>query len=580
MNDGMPTQVAASTAPNIDELLHQIYQTALDYSQWPETIRAVCRELERIEESENDTDKVLRQLQAHFARGNQILDRITTNIEKLEIYEQLLKRLSIGVWLFDDSGGLLFGNELQSGWQDEDHIRNKKKSLSISMMKACRRDGYLLVKPNSASKDSVLVLYAADQIPGHRLPNRVKWLMVGLDQDPQKYVEHLSIRYQLAPSRRRLIESLIRNANLRMASEELSISYETARTYLKDIYQILAVNGQSELLKAALLNPVNLALDFLPRKQPKEIRKINYRTDGTRIEYFKLGEPDAYPIVHYDALNGSALDIFANPERYLKLLKQLNVRLIIPCSPGNFRTEFRKMHSARDYAKDLKVICESMQVRRFSVLAYSHGTVPALGAAFEMQASIDRVVLSSIFYPNYGTPDWRKLDFSSQIDYVIGKRWPQILPQLIPFLYKSLLLDIDNSFAAATVSVTGNREEDLPLTPDVRLRRRETLAQKIAYGTKGIVQDHQIIANQLDFELSELSVPLLLFHGDRDQINPFEGAVALANAAPKTRLTPVPDRGHAFIHTEWEWLIAAAAGAKYSIPPANSPRRSTSVKMG
>jgi DNA-binding CsgD family transcriptional regulator len=65
----------------------------------------------------------------------------------------------------------------------------------------------------------------------------------------------LSTKLNLTPAEMRLVRKLIDGKSLRSAAEALGITYETARSRLKSIFQKTRTHRQAELVALLLRNP-------------------------------------------------------------------------------------------------------------------------------------------------------------------------------------------------------------------------------------------------------------------------------------------------------------------------------------
>ncbi|QPH54105.1 alpha/beta fold hydrolase [Pontivivens ytuae] len=532
----LPSSGASKAELNSD-LIHLIYDTAIDNSLWPET---VLRIYEAFEEGEVAPD-ALHDLQVHFAKGLQISERIVRLQERGDLQDRLMRSLALRVELFGHDGRRI------------DTLGHAEAVPKL--------DG-----PRDPAPEHGF-FFGPDRVRELGLPPEVASARISFTQGVEGMAAAVAHDLSLRPSQRALLESFLRHANLRRAADEQNLSYETARTYFKAICLEAGVSGQAELLRMLVLNPALMLRGDRAAEPASQIRRLIQRPDGGQIEVFVLGREDAYPIVHLDALSGGALDLLAYPERYLPLLDRIGARLVLPCRPGMFGSSFRPMTGALDHAEEVQLVCDAMGIDRFSLLSYSYGSVAALGAAAGLQKRVDRVVLASVCYPDFVAPDWRDRDFFYQVSQMIGRRWPGLLRRVIPFVTKSILQNIDNYADQAAARAKCPHEEAILMSPDIRPRSRAMLEERIAGGMDGIVQEYRIVAQPLDFDLSELTVPLHLFHGAEDRVNPLEGARALARKAARAELTELPGRGHAFIYAEWDWLLCAAAGVPYRIPP-------------
>ncbi len=525
-------------APKLDAaLVHLIYDTAIDNSLWPETVLRVYEAFERGEvEAE-----ALHDLQVHFAKGLQISERIVSLQERSDLQDRLLASLALSIDLYGHDGRPLDGSRSAGG----------RRVLTNGV--------------GPASADGLF--FGPDRVRELGLPPHVAAARIRFSQSVELMAEAIGRELSLRPSQRKLLESFLRHANLRRAAEEQNISYETARTYFKAICVEAGVGGQAELLRMLILNPALMLRAERGAETGPRVRHIVDRPDGGQVEVFLLGDADAYPIVHLDALSGGAIDLLAHPERYLPLLRELGARIILPCRPGTFGSSFRPLRGASDYAREVGLVCDALGIERFSLLSYSYGSVAALGAAAGLQDRVDRVVLASVCHPDFVAPDWRDRDFFYQVSQMIGRRWPGLLRRVIPFVTKSILQNIDNYADQAAARAGCAHEEAILRAPDIRPRSRAMLEERVAGGMDGIVQEYRIVAQRLDFDLSELDVPLLLFHGAEDRVHPLDGARVLAASAARAELTELPGRGHAFIYADWDWLLRAAAGASFTVPP-------------
>jgi hypothetical protein len=69
-------------------------------------------------------------------------------------------------------------------------------------------------------------------------------------------------------------------------------------------------------------------------------------------------------------------------------------------------------------------------------------------------------------------------------------------------------------------------------------------------------------ALRTDVAVTRLDRPLLLIHGDRDELIPFAHSESLAARAPQARLVRVEGAAHADVHTfaKYRETLAAALG--------------------
>ncbi|MFQ6547713.1 hypothetical protein AADZ90_007125 [Aestuariibius sp. 2305UL40-4] len=281
------------------ELIHLIYDTAIDNSLWPEMVLRIYDAFEEESETEPASES-LRDLQVHFAKGLQISERILKLQERGDLQDRLLDNVALRVEMFGHDGNSLgmLGRGDQSG-----------SPPAVE-----------------ADIDAGMLVLDAERARELGLPPKVASVQIGFAQARDGIAANIARELSLTPSRQKLLSGFLRHANLRRAAEDQGLSYETARTYFKDICEHAGVSGQAELLRMVLLNPALLLRARHGRPREGDVRRLIDCPGGGQIEIFQLGREDAYPIVHYDALSGGALDLLGHPERYLPILTDPVIR--------------------------------------------------------------------------------------------------------------------------------------------------------------------------------------------------------------------------------------------------------------
>lgn len=543
---------------NEQDVINLIYGAALDASLWPELIAAIFDQLHQSDAVGGENEAATASVLSHLPRAIQISEKMISLQEQNELSSTLLNKLMFEFRVFGHSGQPIELDGLVTS--DQTHIQR---------LPSMQRPAALGDAPDI---ERVSLLFGPEQVRQIGLPPSIGWLKITYKQDIKDIVDGLPDIQTLPLSRRRLLSAFLRFANLRLAAEDISVSYQTARTYFKDICTHFGVSGQAELLKTVLLAPstrLGLAQGKWADRAP---RKAIHLRDGRVLEYFVVGDPTAHPILHFDAMSGGAIDVLAHPERYQPLLDDLAAQLIVPCRPGTFGSTFKAFAQSDDYSKDIEELCDQLELERFSVLAYSYGTVPALHVAQGLSRRLERLIIASGCFPNYVASHWRQLDYFYQLTWVIGRYWPSAHSGIVPFLIRSVLQNTDNYADKAAARATCEHERAILMDPEIRKRSREMLADRVAHGMEGMIEETQMMSRELALDWSRFDMPVEIFHGTCDQINPIEGARELAKHLPTARLHELPNMGHAFLYAEWDWLLRAAIGETV-IPPAAASRR-------
>lgn len=569
-SEGSPSLSPQLSGAALGQLAHMVYEVALDNSRWPEMVGCIELLMDSKELAGAEGAVGLEDLRRHVERAMAISDRLSAARDSGDLGRRLLSSLSLSFQLFDNQGREL-PQDLAAGARPQEPTLQSRipETLPQSRRTQYASDPRPLHISGVAGDTAEEILLGPDQVRRLGLPPQVDWARLRLARDPQRIAANLAAVYGMTAGRQKFLAAFLDHTDLRQAAAEVGLSYESARTYMKDICQTIGLSGQTELIRAALQNPLSVIDAEFSQTERASVRRQVERPEGGQIEYFTLGAADAYPIIHYDAMSGVGLDVLRFPEVFEKELRRLGARLIIPCRPGTFRSTFVKRKSAAGDAADLRLLCDTLGIDRFAVISNSFGSVSALHVARAFGDRCDRVVLASVHNPEYRPEGTATGNYLHKISAVIGRRSPLALRWLIPFLCKSVIQDPGKFAQKAIVVADCPHEEAILRSPSLLRSVQMILEERTAAGFDGVIQEHRHIGRNLDFDLAEVNVPLLLFHGDRDRTHSLEGAVTLAEKAPNATLHVMEGMGRSMIKAEWDWLLSAAAGVPYGVPQAD-----------
>lgn len=582
----LPTEEKQTQAgeTDTDRLTHLVYEASLDNSLWPELILELTARLSEAEKNgHGDPSVELGETAQHFNRAMQISERIVSLQEKEQQLTSVIDALAVGIALLDDDGKVILENNAACTSPSVPRLHRIEETLPL--IAADTGEGGSLagwVRKANLSGESKNLLRAedADGEEGSNtlllprevatsmgFPARAAAVLLSFNPDDSDALRAFAADAMLTERETDLLCALHDTSNLREAASSLDIAYESARTYLKRIFAKTGTTGQADLFQRIAASPAA----FLKRRAPNaqeslRIRRLLKLKDGRTLEYFTLGPEDGYPILYFDALSGSSIDVVGAPDRYLPFLHRHGLRLVTICRPGGFRSTMRHLNSLRDYAPDILELCDTLGFERFSALSYSFGSGAALAVTHELQDRMDRLVLSSPAYPKYRHPNWRELDLFYQLSGVVGRRWPGTFRQILPFLIRSVLQNTDRYFDRHVARSLSASDIAILSSPITRQRTHNMLAERTAITMEGMVEENLLNAQGWDFDVANVTLPVTIFHGVDDNVCPIPGARVLAADLPDVTLHELPEFGHYHIFTQWPCMIAAAAGRPYDAP--------------
>jgi len=231
-------------------------------------------------------------------------------------------------------------------------------------------------------------------------PAKAACVLVSSSANKNEGLHALAAAHNLTLREQALVRGLVKSGDLKVAAADIGVSYESARTYLKRVFEKTGHKSQPALLNAISQNPL---ASFRAREMSDEeryqVRQILTLSDGRALEYFILGPENGKPVLLFDALSGSSIDLLGWPKQYLEHLVAYGVRLVMPCRPGIYRSDYKDMKSLRDFAPDIEELMDHLGFETAALMSFSFGSGIALATACELGPRISKVVLSSPSYP-------------------------------------------------------------------------------------------------------------------------------------------------------------------------------------
>ncbi|WP_417424841.1 alpha/beta fold hydrolase [Hoeflea sp.] len=563
-----------------EQLVHLVYEASLDNSLWPELVLTLAEHLEKARETlpASQQQSSITNMAKHFLRAFSISERIVDLQEREGQHTAVLNTFSFGLALINEQGETIMKNSAMMAQPKIARLFDKtttpllrcplteiEQSLKqwVSQINRTDEPSALALPTNGAAN---LLMLPRREAVRMGFPPKAAAVLLVTDAGENDGIRAFAAKYGLTKRETDLLAAITQTGDLKQAAAEIELSYESARTYLKRIYNKTGSRSQVDLIQNLHKGPLNvLRKRRTSEEEQHRVRRLMQLKDGRILEYFTLGPKTGKPVVHFDALAGITVDIVGNPAGVLTHLEKHDIRLITPCRPGGFRSSPRAMTSLRDFSGDVVELLDHLKVDRFSIFAVSFGAGSAVAVAHELQDRIDRVVLSSAPYPAYSPPNWRDLDLFYQMSGVLGRKWPAMLRQMLPFLIRSIMQNVDSYFDRYISKTKSTYDVAALSNPFIRSRMAEMLAERTAAGMSGMVEENVLNAQGWDFDVADITVPVDIYHGVLDNVAPLAGAALMVERLPNGSLTELPEHGHYHHLTGWPWLLARTAGCDVNV---------------
>jgi pimeloyl-ACP methyl ester carboxylesterase len=225
------------------------------------------------------------------------------------------------------------------------------------------------------------------------------------------------------------------------------------------------------------------------------------------------------------------------------VIDRLNVRLIAPDRPGMGLSDFQPQRTFPDWPTDVSALADALHLDRFAVLGISGGSPYVAACALAIPHRLDAAAIVSGVAP---------FDLPNAMEHLEGSR------RLIVRLARQASWLARLPFDLTALGMRGNPSRFVAMvesglsTPDrasfarseVRQAFADTLRESLRSGTRGVSWDMTLNVLPWGFHLESIAIPVHVWHGEADTINPPALGRCLANAIPHSQTKFYPDEGH------------------------------------
>lgn len=254
-------------------------------------------------------------------------------------------------------------------------------------------------------------------------------------------------------------------------------------------------------------------------------RKIFTRSNGDRVAFSEYGDSKGEPVLFFHGWPSSR----TMAELADEAARELGVRIVSPDRPGIADSTYAPNRKLVDWPPLVREFIQFLGIERFRILAISGGAPYAYVTAWAMPDSVAAVAIVS------GAPEIATLDDRSGL---LGLyRWMlsahQTLPRFSRWCFRMMrpLLSLSPPRRARPFLLrllqpcdAGALRDELAFNACFESQQRAWRAS-----AQGVLTDAEIYAQPWGFSLSQVKVPVRLWHGDADRT--FSAAIAHRVAA-------------------------------------------------
>ncbi len=238
--------------------------------------------------------------------------------------------------------------------------------------------------------------------------------------------------------------------------------------------------------------------------------------DGRRIGFADCGPPDGLPVFYFHGWPSSRLE----GTLWEEACSQLKVRLVAPDRPGYGLSDPKPRRTIPDWAADVAGLADHLRLERFRVLGISGGGPYAAVCAAKLPKRVVRAALVCSVSPMDAPAITKGMVPLHRCLLAFGRR--------TPWLAEKLGLGLLRFFWGKGRQVMPERvrlrlppPDQEALASDVlRLGLIAASTEAFRQGVHGALSDGLLYARAWGFPLAEITVPVLLWQGELDNIVP------------------------------------------------------------
>jgi pimeloyl-ACP methyl ester carboxylesterase len=269
------------------------------------------------------------------------------------------------------------------------------------------------------------------------------------------------------------------------------------------------------------------------------MKTANFTTlpDGRRLAYAEFGNPDGHPVIYFHGGASSRLEPLLLGD---ELINRYGIRLIVPDRPGMGQSDFQPDRGFSDFPKDVVFLADTLGLDKFSVMGVSSGG----GYVYACAAKIPDRLLAAVAVSGA----W---DTYSLQDLPLVSRWSYKTAKIFPLFYRGMLKLLLRSYQGSPEKLLASFKKQLSAidyavfeSPQRLQAARDWTIEAMRQGTKGIAWDALLYVHPWDFNVAEIQIPIIFFHGEQDRSISIIMAKKAVARLPTAKLFTYPNEGH------------------------------------
>jgi len=270
--------------------------------------------------------------------------------------------------------------------------------------------------------------------------------------------------------------------------------------------------------------------------------------DGRRLAYLDTPAAAGVPVLFVHGLPSCRL---MRPDG--ALTAELGARLITFDRPGFGQSDARPGRSLLDTADDIVALLDSLGIDRVHVAAPSGGGPSALAFAHRAPDRIRAVALIGAAAPMDAPGALAGITFERRVGFWLARHLPGALRWAIS--RRARPGQDMKAFFASYTKHNPPVDQAILAQPEIRDMFLASYAESLRQGVDAFAWELQLAARPWGFSLSDIRVPVAVWHGGKDNSVPPVMGQRIATAIPGAQLHLLPDESHLFFLSRWREIL-------------------------
>jgi pimeloyl-ACP methyl ester carboxylesterase/DNA-binding CsgD family transcriptional regulator len=520
----------------------------------------------------------------HFQRALKVAKKLIDVEEERLAVCSLLDRLPVALLLVNQDAKVLEHNALADRLINEsammgvesgrlhgvDAVSTKKLRTAIAQLSdsaMSHAESQSMVLPARNSQEQELLLYLTSVVQRESTASPVVALFISSREfQPISIPSSFSERYALTPKEITITAELVRGQSIIDIAKQSGSSESTVRTQVKSVMAKTDTKRQAELVSLVLTGPGSL-LQAMHRQDYATDNEVgtltstaNHRSpqflqlaDGRRMCFQEYGDLEGLPVIFCHSATGCRLELAIDAA---ELCAQKGVRLIIPDRPGIGGSDPLDEHGFLDWAEDLNALLDSLGVTQCYMSGYALGGIYAMACAYALPERVKHVSVISIGLPPESKEDYAAFQPLYRIVNRLARDLPKVHRVLLSIMRRSMLRNPDKFFSMLMEKLAPGDVKiliDLGGKELIYAAYVEAFKQGSASVAVGI--ENGVSRKGWGFEVDKITVPLEMWHGEKDTHIPFSMGVKMRNKIGNAEMHVRPELGHFMYYSEWPNIL-------------------------